>query len=242
MNPSIRRFTLDTNATRSQISIPVTLNDTGRIWHITLTEGGLCYRIEDGCLAVLSVKRPNGSYFEEVCPVLKNVQVEYDFSQNEKTAAVEGIHDCEITIYGGDGGSWHSILTSATFTMVVGQRAVNSDDITITDDDRTVMDYMIGEEAKRQAAETERAEAEAIRASLENDRTSAEESRVAAEEERTSNYDRINNVTAEAFLKILKEQQDIIDIQNRLINGGIDQVKLAEIIALQESLIGGGSI
>lgn len=238
MNPSIRRFTLDTNATRSQISIPVTLNDTGRIWHITLTEGGICYAIEQGCLAVLTVKRPNGTYFEEFCPIAKNVTVIYDFRQNENTAAVEGIHDCEVTVY----GITHEILTSATFTMVVGQRAVNSDDITITDDDRTVMDYMIGEEAKRQAAETERTEAEAIRASSENDRTSAEESRVAAEEERTSNYDRINNVTAEAFLKILKEQQDIIDIQNRLINDGIDQVKLAEIIALQESLIGGGSI
>lgn len=152
MNPSIRRFTLDTNATRSQISIPVTLNDTGRIWHITLTEGGLCYRIEDGCLAVLSVKRPNGSYFEDVCPVLKNVTVVYDFSQNETTAAAEGIHDCEITIFGAN----KSILTSATFTMVVGTRAVSSDDITLTEDDRTIIDCVACEEAKRQEAEKAR--------------------------------------------------------------------------------------
>lgn len=155
MNPSIRRFTLDTNATRSQISIPVTLNDTSRVWHITLTEGGICYAIENGCLAMLTIKRPNGSYLEEFCPIAKNVTVVYDFRQNEKTAAVEGIHDCEVTIFGTN----HERLTSATFTMVVGQRAVNSDDITITDDDRTAIDYIVGEEAKRQLAETERAEA-----------------------------------------------------------------------------------
>lgn len=180
MNPSIRRFTLDTNATRSQISIPVTLNDTGRIWHITLTEGGLCYRIEDGCIAVLSVKRPNGSYFEDVCPVLKNVTIVYDFSQNEKTAAVEGIHDCEVTIFGAN----NTILTSATFTMVVGTRAVSSDDITITDNDRTIIDYCACEEVKRQAREIHRISAESERISAEELRNSAEEERAEAEAER----------------------------------------------------------
>lgn len=167
MNPSINRFSLDLHSTQSQISIPVLLGDTGREFHINLSDGGSQYLIEDGCLAKLSIKRPTGTHLEEFCTIMGNTTIVYPFNQNKNTAAVEGIHECDVTLYDVDGLS----LGSSRFTMVVSERAVNSDDIVITDEDQTAIDAIIGAEASRKVAEAGRVKAEAERAANEEERT-----------------------------------------------------------------------
>lgn len=162
MNSSNFRFVLDLHSTQSQISIPVTKGDTARVWYISLSDGGLPYIIEDGCLAKIEIKRPTGTFLEAFCPIEKNTTVKYDFSQDEitvNTAAVDGVHDCSVTIYDADGG----IIGSPRFSMVVSDRVVNSDDINLTDEDLTAIDGMIVAEASRQEAETGRVNAEAER-------------------------------------------------------------------------------
>lgn len=141
MNSSIYRFTLDMHSAQAQASIPVMLGDTGRTLRINLSDGSKPYVIADGCLAKISIKRPTGTHLEEFCTIEGNTTIVYPFSQNENTCAVEGIHDCDITLYGLDG----NIITSPRFTMVVSERAVNSDDIVVTDEDRTAMDAIIAE-------------------------------------------------------------------------------------------------
>jgi hypothetical protein len=137
------------------------LGDTGREWHINLSDGGKLYTIADGCLAKIAIKRPTETRLEEFCTIEGNTTIVYDFSQNQNTAAVEGIHDCEVTLYGLDG----KVITTARFTMVVSERAVSGDDIIIYDEDYTAMDAMLTKEAERQAAETQRADAETKRVS-----------------------------------------------------------------------------
>lgn len=162
MNSSNFRFVLDLHSTQSQVSIPVTKGDTARKWYISLSDGGLPYIIEDGCLAKIEIKRPTGTFLEAFCPIEKNTTVKYDFSQNEitvNTAAVDGVHDCSVTIYDAEGNK----IGSPRFSMVVSDRVVNSDDINLSDEDLTAIDAMLAAEASRQEAEVGRVNAEAER-------------------------------------------------------------------------------
>lgn len=191
MNSSIYRFTLGMNSSQSQISIPVMLGDTGREWHINLSDGGKPYIIADGCLAMLSIKRPSGSRLEEPCSIAENTTIVYDFMQNKNTCANEGIHNCDITLYGSDG----KLITTARFTMVVSERTVPRDDIVLTDEDYTAVDAMLVAEANRQAKEIERQSAETERISAESRRVDNEEARQFYERSRSA--DELSRASAE---------------------------------------------
>jgi len=180
MNHSIQRFTLDLHLTQSQVSLPVTMGDTARVWQITLSDGSLPYRIADGVLAKLEIRRPTGTHIEEFCPIEKNTAVRYAFSQNENTAAVGGIHECALVLYDGDG----SRIASPRFTMVVSERVVSDDELNLSDTDRSAVEAMLAAEASREAAEAGRVNTEASRQTQEEARAASEETRAAAETER----------------------------------------------------------
>jgi hypothetical protein len=146
MNSSKYRFTLDMHTAQSQVSLPIVLNDTARKFYISLAEGGKIYHIADGCLAVIRIDRPTSTYLEHFCPIEDNTNIVYDFADHKNTAIVEGLHECEVTLYGLDG----KVLTTARFSMVVSERVVNSDNITITDESWNIIDSVALEEAKRQ--------------------------------------------------------------------------------------------
>lgn len=146
MNSSKYRFTLDMHSSQSQVSLPIVLNDTARKLYISFSDGGKIYHIEDSCLAVVRIQRPTGTYIEKFCPIEDNTNVVYDFAQHKNTAIVEGLHDCEVTLYSPEG----EILTSARFSMMVSARVVNSDNIGVTDENWTMLDSIAVEEAKRQ--------------------------------------------------------------------------------------------
>lgn len=194
MNSSIYRFTLDMHSTQSQISIPATLGDTNRKLYISFTDGGNPYKIADGCLAQLSIKRPTGTFLVEFCAIEKNTTVIYDFMQNENTCAVEGLHDCDITLYDAQGKR----ITSPRFALMVSEKAVNSDDINISDEDSLNIDTIVKAEQSRQAAETVRINSEATRIDAEKQRAEAEEARNQAEALRLSSGERAEQAVARA--------------------------------------------
>lgn len=154
---SKHRFTLDMQVEHSQIAIPVTVGDTGKVFLINISDGGVPYKIPDGSLAMLTIHRPTGTHLQAFCPIESDSTIVYDFMQNENTAIVEGVHDCELTLYGSVSGS---VVSTAWFTMIVSARVVNSDDLNITDEDRSAVDAMIDAEASRQSAELARINAE----------------------------------------------------------------------------------
>lgn len=164
---SKHRFTLDMQVKHSQIAIPVTVGDTGKVFLINISDGGVPYKIPDGSLAMLTIHRPTGTHLQAFCPIESDSTIVYDFMQNENTAIVEGVHDCELTLYGSVSGS---VVSTAWFTMIVSARVVNSDDLNITDEDRSAVDAMIDAEASRQSAELARINAESGRVSAENER------------------------------------------------------------------------
>ncbi len=180
MNSSKFRFTLDLHSIQSQYSIPVMVGDTGVTLLISITDGGIPYVITDGCLAKLSIKRPTGTYIEEFCEIKNNAIIEYPFSQNENTCAVEGIHHCDVTLYSPDGEK----VGGPRFTMVVSEKVVRSDEVVLSDDDYTVVNAMIAKEAARQHSEELRTDAEERRNIAEAERVAAEKQRVEAENNR----------------------------------------------------------
>lgn len=177
---SKHRFTLEIQAEHSQIAVPVKVGDTGTKFYIALTEGGKPFIIPDGTLAMLTIHRPTGTFLKAFCSIKNNTTVIYDFMQNVNTAAVEGIHNCELTLYGSTTGS---IISTSWFSMIVSARVVNDDSLNITDENQNAFDAMIAAEASRQANEESRVNAEAARILAEEARVRAEEARESATNE-----------------------------------------------------------
>lgn len=166
MNGSIFRFTLDLQSVQSQVSIPVVRGDTARAWQISFSDGGMPLSLEDGMLAKLEIKRPTGTHMEEFCAIQGRTNVYFPFSQNTNTAAVEGFHECAVILYGEDG----EVIGSPRFSMIVSDRVIASDDVNLSDEDRSVIDGMVAAEASRAAAELGRINAEAEREAAEESR------------------------------------------------------------------------
>ena len=170
------------HSAQSQVSIPVMVGDTGRTLRINLSDGSNPYVIADGCLAKISIKRPTGTRLEDFCTIEGNTTIVYPFGEN--TCAVEGIHDCDVTLYGLDG----NVITSPRFSMVISERVVKSDDIVVADEDMTAVDAMVVAEASRQNAEAAREAIEAERVKSEAERNAKETERQAAEAERSATF------------------------------------------------------
>ena len=201
---SKHRFSLEIQCAHSQISIPVKVEDTGTKFYIALTDGGKSFKIPDGTLAMLSIRRPDGSFLQAFCPIKNNTIIEYDFMQNTDTAAIEGIHNCELTL---SNATTNSVISTSWFTMIVSEKVVNSDSINITTENRDLIHNMLAAEASRQEKETAREAAE-------SDRVNAEEERVLAENARQS-----------AFNGTINEAKDLIDTIQAILDSGKLDVK-----------------
>lgn len=185
MNSSKFRLTLDLHSAQSQYSIPVMLADTSVTLLINITDGGIPYRIEDDCYASITIKRPNGTTYEDVCAVKNNSIIEYHFTKH--TCVIKGIHHCDISLFDGKGER----IGSPWLTMVVNETVSRRDDLEISEEDYTLLDSIAAEESKRKTAEEERVEAEAERVKAENERVKAEEARVKAEEARSERFESV---------------------------------------------------
>lgn len=180
MNYSIYRFTLDIHKTKSQVSIPVLFHDTGIKFYISLTDGGKPYFIEDGCRAVFSAKKSDGTQLFNDCIIEDNTRVRYDFT--EQTTNCEGMMNCEIRLYGKDG----KLITTPAFVVVVDARVIYDNDVLDSESESTTLDNIVANEESRLAGERMRIEAENARAAAEAERVLAEEDRREDELERRS--------------------------------------------------------
>ncbi len=161
MNFAISRFTLDLQESQSQVSVPCLFGDTARIWLISLSDGGIPYTFEGSVSVLMTIQQANGGRIEDYCLIERN-QIKYDFSSNDntrKTAYVEGIHSCQITLFDENGDR----LGTAAFTLLVKNRAVSIDDDVITEDENAIISAIRIEEAIRQDNEKQRIANEEIR-------------------------------------------------------------------------------
>lgn len=183
MNSACYRFSLSMQSVQSQVSLPVLLNDTGRILLIELVDNGKPYYINDGCRAVFYAKKADGNLLVNDCIIEKNAEIRYDFTA--QTASAEGISKCEIRLYGTNG----RLITSPKFIMVIDSRVVYDDEVIASHSEFTTIDGIIATEKARAEAEAKRVEAEAERIEAETDRKAAETARAEAEAERSERFD-----------------------------------------------------
>lgn len=173
MQDSLYRFSLDIHSTQSQVSIPVPQFDTARGICATLTEAGKPYQISDGCHAVFSATKADGTMILNDCIIVNSSIIRYDFT--EQTTAAVGIVDCSITIYGKN----NKVLTSPRFTIVVYEGTRPND--VESKDEKNAIDNLFVTELNRIEAEEHRIAAETARSVAEQDRVNAELMRTAAE-------------------------------------------------------------
>lgn len=120
------RISLDMFDVTAQTTIKAKKGDTACSIHITLMENGKIYHIADGCHAVFSAKKPDGNYLfnGETCRIEDNAIV-YDFT--EQTTPIEGVVECEVVLYKED-----DKLTSPRFNLIVDGTVYNGEEIIST--------------------------------------------------------------------------------------------------------------
>ena len=106
------RFLLDVHEINSQISLSFKQGDTGRVLYITLTENGDIFNIPQGCVAVFTALKPDGTIIFNDCEINGN---EITYTNTAQTAAVTGKVDCELRLY----GAGNTLITSPHFTIFV---------------------------------------------------------------------------------------------------------------------------
>lgn len=121
MNQSKFRITLDMHSTCSSVQVCMKRGDTNRRLYITLTEDGKPYVITEDCYAVFTATKPDGAVVFNECSIEGNA-ILYDVTA--QTTAVIGILPCEIKLYGAD----DTLLTSASFSLVVEDTVYNEGD------------------------------------------------------------------------------------------------------------------
>lgn len=136
MDYSVFRFTLNMHNHRSQASVSAFRGDTAIRLCITISDGGIAYKIEDGCVAILSGTKADGTKLWNRCAIENNTII-YGFTK--ATTSCVGVAKCEITLYGPDG----NVVTAPKFVIVVDEREVSGDDVNVSESEQTAMDLVI---------------------------------------------------------------------------------------------------
>ena len=159
MNYSIFRFTLNMHSHRSQASVSAFHGDTAVRLLFALTDGGVPYKIEGGCVAILTGTKADGTKLVHRCTILNDMTtIQYDFE--EQTSSCVGVVSCEIALYGADGKT----ICAPKFTIVIDERETT--DLNLSTDDENLLASIALAEVQRVEAEAERKKAEVERRNL----------------------------------------------------------------------------
>ena len=112
MTNSYYKISLNIHDHGSYISLKAKKGETGRILHITLTDGSKPYVISSDCYAVFTATKADGNILYNECSIIANTIV-YAFTP--QTTAAVGQANCEIKLYGADSKQ----LVSARFALIV---------------------------------------------------------------------------------------------------------------------------
>ena len=112
MDNSVFRISLDMHRQTTQAHLAVKKGDTGRRIIASLSDGGVAYRIDPGCYAVLMAQKADGNVLYNDCTI-ENNKIIYQFT--EQTAAAAGRMVCELRLYGSD----DKLITSPRIAIVV---------------------------------------------------------------------------------------------------------------------------
>lgn len=148
MNRIVHNLILDMKSIIVQQTIDVQRNDTGRKFEITLSDNGKIYQIGEGCIAVFTATKPDGSILYNHCEIVDNTIV-FDLLKNPQATAVEGEVKCEIRVYGADG----ALITSPRFDIVVDKTLYSDSSIESSSEFSALTQAIVANINATQAAE-----------------------------------------------------------------------------------------
>lgn len=147
MERSNYRISLDICDSHGACLLDMKRTDTHRRINITLTDGGVPYRITEGCQVVFTAKKPDNTVIYNHCAVEDNTVI-YDVTP--QTTAAPGLLQCEIRLYDAPvplkpdengvlslPGTDVQLLTSAAFGIRVHPTVYNEEDIPASDTEMT---------------------------------------------------------------------------------------------------------
>lgn len=157
MNNSSYWISLDIHDTASQAVLAVKKGDNSRKICASLTENGKEYAISEGCTAVFTAKKPDGTKLYNDCVIVDN-SITY-VTTNNTTSAV-GLVECEFRLISPE----DKLLVCPRFTLIVEDTVVDDDDVMDSSDEFSALSKMVGkvERADEMAQEALDAAEEAV--------------------------------------------------------------------------------
>ena len=152
MNNSNYYISLDIHDTASQAVLTVKKGDNSRKISASFTENGKEYVIAEGCTAVFTAKKPDGTKLYNDCMIEDN-SIMY-VTTNNTTSAV-GVAECEFRLLSpGD-----KLLVCPRFTLIVEDTVVDDGDVIDSSDEFSALSKMVGrveraDETAQRALET----------------------------------------------------------------------------------------
>lgn len=141
MNDSRISISIDVSQSTSPVRVMCKQGDTGRVMHISLTDGGYPYIISPDCNAIFTALKPDRNVIREPCTIENGIVV-YEFTA--QTCSVPGKMMAEIRICG-EGDKY---LTSASFQLIVEKTIYSKEETGGTESEITYLDQLISD-AKR---------------------------------------------------------------------------------------------
>lgn len=128
MNNSVYKFSLDVHEATSQVVVELKQTDTAREFQISLTENGRPYVITEGCYAVFTAEKSDGTKLYHECTIDGNV---IHYTTKPQTTSAVGEAFCEIQLYGAN----EALLISPSFIMLVHEKIFKDGDIPDSNND-----------------------------------------------------------------------------------------------------------
>ena len=138
MNDSRISVSIDVSQSNSPVRVMCKQGDTGRVMHISLTDGGYPYVISSDCYAVFTAVKPDGKIICNPCQIVNGVIV-YTFTA--QTCACPGKMTAEIRLY----GNGDKLLTSASFLVCVEKTVYKDGDPVVSDSEITLLTQLISD-------------------------------------------------------------------------------------------------
>ena len=138
MNDSRISVSIDVSQSNSPVRVMCKQGDTGRVMHISLTDGGYPYVISSDCYAVFTAVKPDGKIIFNPCHIVNGVIV-YTFTA--QTCACPGKMTAEIRLY----GNGDKLLTSASFLVCVEKTVYKDGDPVVSDSEITLLTQLISD-------------------------------------------------------------------------------------------------
>lgn len=220
MRDSIYRFTLDVHDVASQVQIVAKKNDNARKIYVNLMENGKPYPVEEGCQAVIMIKKPDDNILLNDCYLVNSGSViAYDFT--EQTTSMEGLCECELRVFDAE----NELITSPRFTILVNENVYEDGQVESTSEFTTLADALsdIAEiregikDVNRAKADVEliKEETEEIRNDAGNIRNETGVIKIETEQIKTD-VEGLKNTAVQASLDAEASKQYIIDHREEL--------------------------